>query len=424
MHIIMNTNTGNKNNRNNKNVSKNNENINNNNENISNDTANPIFINIITFIKKETVLSIAIVLAVLSMFVIRPDREYISYIDFRTLAILFCLMTIVASFRQIGAFDMLARKMLQKMGSITGIVMVLVLMCFFTSMFITNDIALITFVPLAIIVLGKMENDIMITCVVMQTIAANLGSMLTPIGNPQNLFLYGKAEQAVNMGIGEFIMLMLPYSLVSLVLLITWIVFSGRKWSRHKNSPAKDNRPGTAINVIKSCYKEYMIVYGILFIISLLAVAHKIHYIIPFILVLIYSIVRNRKVLKKVDYSLLATFVALFIFIGNLGRITEFAEFLKNFMNGKEMYTAIAASQIMSNVPAAVLLEQFTDNTNALIIGTNLGGLGTLIASMASLISFKYIARENESAKAKYLGIFTFANVVFLVLLVAVYILI
>ena len=128
--------------------------------------------------------------------------------------------------------------------------------------------------------------------------------------------------------------------------------------------------------------------------------------------------------LKKVDYSLLATFVALFIFIGNLGRITEFAEFLKNFMNGKEMYTAIAASQIMSNVPAAVLLEQFTDNTNALIIGTNLGGLGTLIASMASLISFKYIARENESAKAKYLGIFTFANVVFLVLLVAVYILI
>ena len=420
----MNTNAANKNNRNNKNVSKNNENINNNNENISNDTADPIFINIITFIKKETVLSIAIVLAVLSMFVIRPDREYISYIDFRTLAILFCLMTIVASFRQIGAFDMLARKMLQKMGSITGIVMVLVLMCFFTSMFITNDVALITFVPLAIIVLGKMGNDIMITCVVMQTIAANLGSMLTPIGNPQNLFLYGKAEQAVNMGIGEFIMLMLPYSLVSLVLLIIWIVISGRKWGRHKNLPVKDNKTGTTINVIKPCYKEYMFVYGILFIISLLAVAHKIHYIIPFILVLLYSIVRNRKVLKKVDYSLLATFVALFIFIGNLGRISEFAEFLKNFMNGKEMYTAIAASQVMSNVPAAVLLEQFTDNTNALIIGTNLGGLGTLIASMASLISFKYIARENESAKAKYLGIFTLANVVFLVLLVAVYVLI
>lgn len=380
-------------------------------------------IEIKNFVKKEIVLCTVIILAVISMFFVRPNAEYISYIDFRTLAILFCLMTIVASFSDIGAFDWLAEQLLNKVESLSGTVLVLVLLCFFMSMFITNDVALITFVPFAQIVLGNVEqknrSKWMISCVVMQTIAANLGSMFTPIGNPQNLFLYGKAMQnklCHISGIGDFLWLMLPYSIISLALLILFVALTGIFWKKDtfEQSRGKDS---SASIYSKSKRMEYTIWYGIFFIISLLAVAHKIHYIIPFILILVYSFVRNKKILLKVDYSLLGTFVGLFIFIGNLGRIPAFSSTLKSIMKGHEVITAVLASQVMSNVPTAVLLEKFTENISALIIGTNLGGLGTIIASMASLISFKYIGREQCVAKGRYLMIFTVANIFFLAVL-------
>lgn len=171
------------------------------------------------------------------------------------------------------------------------------------------------------------------------------------------------------------------------------------------------------INYPKTKRMEYIIAYGIFFVISLLAVAHKIHYIIPFIMIFVYSFVRNKGILVKVDYSLLGTFVGLFIFIGNLGRIPAFSAALKSIMKGNEVITAVLASQVMSNVPAAVLLEKFTENVPALIVGTNLGGLGTIIASMASLISFKYISREKYVAKGRYLLVFTVANILFLIVL-------
>ena len=380
-------------------------------------------IEIKTFVKKEIVLCTVIILAVISMFFVRPNAEYISYIDFRTLAILFCLMTIVASFRDIGAFDWLAEQLLNKVESLSGTVLVLVLLCFFMSMFITNDVALITFVPFALIVLGNVEQENrskwMISCVVMQTIAANLGSMLTPIGNPQNLFLYGKAMQnklGHIFGIWDFIWLMLPYSIVSLALLILFVVLTGIFWENDTFEKNRGNDSSASV-YSKPQRMEYMILYGMFFVISLLAVAHRIHYIIPFILILVYSFVRNKRILLKVDYSLLGTFVGLFIFIGNLGRIPAFSSTLKSIMKGHEVITAVLASQVMSNVPTAVLLEKFTENISALIIGTNLGGLGTIIASMASLISFKYIGSERCVAKGRYLMIFTMANVFFLAVL-------
>lgn len=182
-----------------------------------------------TFFQKETVLSISVILAVFSMFWIKPDHTYISYIDFRTLGLLFCLMTIVAGLKEIGVFDFLAEKMLSKAHGTKAIVTLLVLLCFFFSMVITNDVALITFVPLALIMLHKLPEELteywLIKVVVMQTIAANLGSMLTPIGNPQNLYLYAQAD----MSAFALIRLMLPYSVVSLILLLFWIRFAASK---------------------------------------------------------------------------------------------------------------------------------------------------------------------------------------------------
>ena len=378
-----------------------------------------------TFFQKETVLSISVILAVFSMFWIKPDRTYISYIDFRTLGLLFCLMTIVAGLKEIGVFDFLAEKMLSKANGTKAIVTLLVLLCFFFSMIITNDVALITFVPLALIMLHKLPEELtkywLLKVVAMQTVAANLGSMLTPIGNPQNLYLYAQAD----MSAFALVRLMLPYSVVSLILLLIWIQIAASK-SPQTSSGNNASLPFSSIsenhreNVQKTAAKreaEYLVVYLLLFAACLLTVAHILDFRISLLLVVLYVIVRNRTLLGKVDYSLLATFTALFIFIGNLGRIPQFSHFLSSIMTGRETITAILASQVMSNVPAAILLSGFTRNYTALIIGTNIGGLGTLIASMASLISFKYIAKENPHLRGKYFVLFTISNIVFLVIL-------
>ena len=348
------------------------------------------------FFRKETVLSIAVILALLSMFWVRPDKAYFTYIDFRTLGLLFCLMAIVAGLKAVGVFDILAKKLLMGTSGTVGVIRLLVLLCFFLSMVITNDVALITIVA-------------------MQTIAANLGSMLTPIGNPQNLYLYARA----GMSAAELITLMLPYSATALILLLIWIQVAAAK-APHVCGSEKD-KTLLGFSDRKELNMEYLDAYLILFTICLLTVARIIPYQIPLVLVLIYMLLRNRENISRVDYSLLATFIALFIFIGNLGRISQFSSFLERIMAGRETLTAVLASQIMSNVPAALLLSGFTDNYRALIVGTNIGGLGTLIASMASLISFKYIAKENRNLRGKYFGIFTASNIIFMIFMLILY---
>lgn len=363
-------------------------------------------------------MSIAIIMAVISMVLVPPDQEYVSYIDVRTLSILFCLMVIVAGLRGIGVFDHIAQTLLNRVKGITGIILILVGLCFFLSMLITNDVALITFVPLTIILMKRFQPEVrqkwLLKVVVMQTIAANLGSMLTPIGNPQNLYLYGKA----GISIGAFIMIMLPYTLVALGLLILWIVLASWKNRGEKKRIGGDR--AVEFKFSDQRWLEYLLVYGLFFILSLLSVAHLLPYWIPLVLVFLYSIIRNRPVLRQVDYSLLGTFVALFIFIGNLGRIPAFHTALQAMVTGRELLTAVAASQVMSNVPAAILLSGFTDDIPALIVGTNLGGLGTLIASMASLISFKYVAKEDRGLRGRYFLEFTVANIVFLAILLVI----
>jgi Na+/H+ antiporter NhaD/arsenite permease-like protein len=320
------------------------------------------------FFRKETVLSIAVILAILSMFWVRPDKAYFTYIDFRTLGLLFCLMAIVAGLKAVGVFDILAQKLLMGTSGTVGVIRLLVLLCFFLSMVITNDVALITFVPLALIIVHKLPKELgnywLLKIVAMQTIAANLGSMLTPIGNPQNLYLYARA----GMSAAELITLMLPYSATALILLLIWIQVAAAK-APHVCGSEKD-KTLLGFSDRKELNMEYLAAYLILFTICLLTVARIIPYQIPLVLVLIYMLLRNRENISRVDYSLLATFIALFIFIGNLGRIPQFSSFLERIMAGRETLTAVLASQIMSNVPAALLLSGFTDNYRALIVGS------------------------------------------------------
>lgn len=366
--------------------------------------------NIISFLKKEIVLTISGILAICSCFLVHPDSRYATYIDWHTILILFSLMAVMAGFKDIGLFQHTGETLLKKIQSKRGVVCVLVFLCFLSSMFITNDVALITFVPLALLILNMAKmKDSLCYIITLMTIAANLGSMLTPIGNPQNLYLY----TASGLSLGSFIMLMLPYTIIATVLLLICIFARFGKCSVPVELETKTN----PMNMKRILY------YGILFMICLLAVAKICPIGILFGIILIAIIIDNRKLLLQIDYSLLLTFIFFFIFIGNMGRFPAFRTFLMAVLAGRVTPVAILSSQIISNVPAALLLSGFTNNWNSLIIGTNLGGLGTLIASMASLISYKQLAQNHPDVKGKYMAVFTVANIVFLIILYGAFIL-
>ena len=308
-------------------------------------------------------------------------------------------------------------------------------------MLITNDVALITFVPFTFTTLEMLGTDkykkLVIPVVVLQTIAANLGSMLTPLGNPQNLYLYGKMET----DFGSFVMIMLPYTVASLVL-VTVSVFlftrgkvadesteAGKKASDIQTSTATRDGSNrlTLTEMFQKTNNRYhmlLVLYLLLFIVALMTVVRVLPYEIMFFITLILVLIADRKTILKVDWSLLLTFVGFFVFIGNMGRVPAFSEALSKVITGRETWTAIAASQVISNVPAALLLSGFTSDLEALVIGTNLGGLGTLIASMASLISYKLAAARKDIKMGKYMGFFTVMNVVFLCVLALLYVII
>lgn len=350
------------------------------------------------FIKKEIVLIISFLLCLGSTLFVKPSADYIAYIDFRTLGLLFSLMAIMAGLSALGVFRWLAEILLNKAKSSAGLYLVFVLLCFFSSMLITNDVALVTFVPFTIIALGIAgQTKRLIYVVSMETIAANLGSMLTPIGNPQNLYLFSNYD----MEFSDFTKTILPYSALSLFLLLVGAIFARGDRLTIDKKPTLDGG-----------YKMILI-YIILFITALLSVFRLLDYRILVALVFVVVLVFDRQTLKKVDYSLLLTFVFLFVFIGNLGNIKEVAEYLNHIVVGNEVAVGILSSQVFSNVPACLLLSGFTPNVKELLVGVNLGGLGTLIASMASLISFKLVQKENIKS-SNYIFIFSILNIVFL----------
>lgn len=365
---------------------------------------------ILNYIKKEVVLCASLLLALVSMAFVPLDNKYISYIDFHTLTILLSLMIVMAGLLSLGIFSMIGSWMLEKTSNVRSLSIVLVLLCFGFSMVITNDVALIVFVPFAIevLVMAGLENYL-IRIIVLQTIAANLGSMLTPIGNPQNLYLFSLS----GMSLSGFITLMLPYTLLSFIgLIAACVILINRKAVEVK---VHSQRTLTATE------KGKAVAYLLMFLFALTSVAHIISVYIVGAVILAVVLVMDRRMLSKADYALLLTFIFLFVFIGNIKRIPEINLWLRSVIHGHELITSVIASQVISNVPAAILLSGFTDNISALVVGTNLGGLGTLIASMASLISFKYYGTTAGKRNTAYLGVFTLLNLIFLAVLLLLY---
>lgn len=381
-----------------------------------------MFTKVKDFFKKETVCCIAFLLAVVSMFFIPPSVNYFSYIDFRVLALLFCLMAVVRGFSSIGVFTRLGTMLLTHVHSLRMLSALFIFLCFFFSMLITNDVALITFVPFTILVLSMAEQKkFLIPVIVLETIAANLGSMLTPLGNPQNLYLYTIS----GLSIGAFVRIMLPYSFVSAILLLIFILFlpkdtvstaTAANTANSTNTVTASNTSNVICEAVKARKNSRILftAYLILFLLCLLTVLHILPYQIMFLLVLTGFLLLDYRVLKDVDYFLLLTFLCFFIFIGNMKQISLVHELISKLLVHHEVLMGIGASQIISNVPAAILLSGFTDDYSALLIGVNLGGLGTLIASLASLISFKFYTNSNGNDTRRFLGVFTLYNVIFL----------
>ena len=348
-----------------------------------------------SFVRREPVLFIAALAALLTCFFVPPDGRYLSYLDLRTLSLLYCLMTVVNGLRQAGLFSHLAHTLCVSAANLRTIALLLVGLCFFTSMLITNDVALLTFVPFAVVVMGLAHHQKeLIHVVVLQTVAANLGSMLTPVGNPQNLYLYSFYD----MGFGEFLRVTAPVWGVSLVLLfLLCLLFKADHLDVFLGeAPGMDSA---------------------LFVLCLLVVLRVIPWYVMLLLIVAVLLVFDRRLLLKADFMLLLTFVAFFIFSGNLARIDSVSSAIRRLMAGREYLASLLTSQVISNVPAALLLSGFTSKSHALLLGVNVGGLGTPIASLASLISLKLYSHSEHASPGRFLAEFLAVNVALILLL-------
>ena len=329
----------------------------------------------LNFFKKETIFCISLILAIVSCFFVLPSIDYLNYINWETIILLFIIMLFVEILKNLAVFEIFVRKLLNKVKNTRGLVLFLVFTCFFSSIFITNDVSLIIFVPFTLLALKKVHRlDLIIFAVSLETIAANVGCMVLPIGAPHNIVMYTVSH----IPFLSFFFLLLPYIIVSVIFLIILSFFIPR-----------DDVSLPKMSDIEIERKDFV-----------------------------------KRVFLGVDYFLLLTFIALFILIGNLQNISFFNSLFSKWIIGNEVIWGVLASQVISNVPAAILLSGFSTNYEAIIVGINIGGLGTLIASMANLISYKILAREFNDFKIRYFIVFTVLNIVLLIILLAVYILI
>lgn len=359
------------------------------------------------FIKAEMVFVIALAAAVLSSFFNPPSREWISAVDFRTLALLFCLMGVSEGFKSSGLFTSVASSLTRKAGNISRLSLFLVMIVFFSSMLFTNDVALLMFVPFTMMIMDKEKRDenYIIRIVILETIAANLGSMTTPVGNPQNIFICSY----FSLDAGTFFAAILPYSLISLIMvLIIWRLFlAGREKLETEN--AEDN----AVD------RKKTLMFSVFLVLALFSVFRVLDWRILFIAELAVLIIFDRKTLLKIDYILLLTFVCFFIFSANIRSIDAVERLLTSFMDKSAVATSAIVSQVISNVPAAILLSPFTDSAEGVLVGTDIGGLGTPVASLASLISMKFYFKRERGKKGKYITLFLILNFALLAILAA-----
>ena len=358
---------------------------------------------IATFVKKNAVLCIAIVAALITCIIVPPDKEYLGYFDLKTLTCLFCVLAVVCAFRNIRFFSILAAKIVRLFKNTRACILALVYVTFLGSMLIANDMALLTFLPLGYFVLSSTgKQKYMAFTFIMQNVAANLGGMLTPFGNPQNLYLYTK----FNIPTGEFVATMLPPFCISIALITLCCLFV-------KKEPLEIAEEETNLP------KARTVAYSVLFVLSIVIVFRVIPFWIGLIVVPLALLFLDRKALKDVDYGLLFTIAAFFIFAGNMARIPAVQRLFSTLMSKSPLLVSALSCQFISNVPSAILLSQFTSDWRALLVGVNIGGVGTLISSLASLITFREYTKREPGKAGKYILLFSAFNFGFLILLTA-----
>ena len=356
------------------------------------------------FAQKNTVMLVALLAAVVTSFLVPPDAAWLGYFDVKTLSCLFCVLAVVCALKNINFFYLLARKVVRLFKSTRWSILALVYITFLGSMLIANDMALLTFLPLGYFVLEATgKKQYMAFTFVMQNIAANLGGMLTPFGNPQNLYLYTK----FSIPNGEFVSIMaIPFA-VSVLLITVCCLFVPSEPLSLSDEPMQLHPGRTAL-------------YLALFALSIAIVFRGIPYGVGLAVIPAVLLIADRKALAMVDYPLLLTFVFFFIFAGNMGRLDSVRAFFQKLLLRDTLLVSVLSCQVISNVPSAILLSQFTDNYRELLLGVNIGGVGTLIASLASLITFREYAKHNEGKQWYYLGVFAAFNFGFLILLAGI----
>ena len=354
------------------------------------------------FIKKNVVMTVALLAAVITGFIVPPDEAYLGYFDVKTLTCLFCVLAVVCALKNIGFFYTLAKQIVIIFRDSRMCILALVYITFIGSMLIANDMALLTFLPLGYFVLTTAKKTkYMAFTFIMQNIAANLGGMLTPFGNPQNLYLYTFFEIPTL----EFMGIMAPPFVLSVALItVCCFIFVKPEVLRIHNDPIHLPPVRTAL-------------YLVLFVLSIAIVFRGIPYWIGLIVIPAVLIFADRKALKNVDYPLLFTFVFFFIFSGNMARIDVIRDFFSMLLEKSTLIFSVLSCQVISNVPSAILLSQFTENYRELLVGVNIGGTGTLIASLASLITFREYTHHNPTKTGYYVRMFSAFNFGFLAIL-------
>ncbi len=356
------------------------------------------------FVKKNVVMLVALLAAAITCFFVPPDAAYLEYFDFKTLTCLFCVLAVVCALKNVQFFYILARKIVQVFKNARLSILALVYITFLGSMLIANDMALLTFLPLGMYVLtSTQKGKYMAFTFIMQNIAANLGGMLTPFGNPQNLYLYTKFE-IPNL---EFMKIMLPPFVLAVILItLCCIIFV-------KPEPLALREEPVTIPTKRT------VTYLALFALAIAIVFRGIPYQIGLVIIPGVLIFMDRKALKSVDYPLLLTFVFFFVFSGNMARIDAVRQLFSWMLEKSTLLFSVASCQIISNVPSAILLSQFTDNYRELLLGVNIGGVGTLIASLASLITFREYTKRNKGKTGYYMLLFSAFSFAFLAILAA-----
>lgn len=366
---------------------------------------------IIQLFKKDVMLSVSLLAALVSLFITPPSAALLAGIDWHTLAMLFMMLTVLEGFKKENIFLPLIR-LTSRIGSMAGLSLFLVFMVFFSSMFVTNDVSLIIFVPLTILLFrsGGKEGYIL-PVISMENIAAVRGSMLTPFGSPQNLFLFGQSGVRA----GTFMVHMLPLWILSGLLLVLFVLGLFR---RNLRLPIRFNAEQTGGRWLPE-RKKYRVLYILLFALTLFTIVSRTDlwvYITG--LVFLAVLVFDRKRLLKTDYVLLVTFLCFFIFSSSVSSNPAISAFLQRAVRGREYWWGILLSQAISNVPAAIVLYPFSENLPALLYGVDSAGLCSLIGSLASVINYRIYVREYPGQGGAFIKVFTLTSLAFFALVV------